>query len=68
MTAEWRALDAKKLKKYQDLAAKDKERYEEEMKSHNLGKKSAPVKKVEKDPNEKGPRSAYLIFSAERRE
>lgn len=30
MSEEWRNLDAKKRKKYDDLAAKDKERYEKE--------------------------------------
>ena len=33
MTTEWKAMDAKKKKKYEDLAAKDKERYESEMKA-----------------------------------
>lgn len=45
MTSEWKALDDKKRKKYEDLAAKDKLRYEKELKEAGLAKPG----KVEKE-------------------
>ena len=68
MTAEWKSMDAKKKKKYEDLASKDKQRYETEMRAHDKGYKPAAQKKEEKDNAPKKVQNPYLIFSAEMRE
>ena len=52
MSEEWRNLDAKKKKKYDDMAAKDKERYERE-KAGGKPKTSGGLKR---------PLSAYFLF------
>jgi hypothetical protein len=63
MTEEWKALDAKKKKKYEDLAIKEKDRYTKEMEKAGLGKKPK-----DEDTGPKKPQTAYIIFSNERRE
>jgi high mobility group protein B1 len=68
MTDEWKALDAKKKKKYEDLAIKEKDRYEKEMKDAGLSK---GTKKTDKDGGEGGPKrptSSFFLYQAERRE
>lgn len=59
MTNEWKSLDEKKKKKYEDMAAKDKQRYEKEMQEAGLSK----GKKNEKDTDApKRPTSAFFLF------
>jgi hypothetical protein len=61
MSEEWRNLDAKKKKKYDDMAAKDKERYEREKADAPVPKGGKPKK--EADPSGlKRPLSAYFLF------
>ena len=62
MTDEWKALTEKQKKKWEDLAAKDKERYTNEMEEKGMGK----VKKQETDV--KKPLSGYMHFGKEMRE
>ncbi len=45
MSEEWKNLDAKKKKKFEDMAAKDKERYESEKAAAPSTGKGKPVKK-----------------------
>ena len=58
MSEEWRNLDAKKKKKYDDMAAKDKERYEREKADAPKGGKP----KKEAGGGLKRPLSAYFLF------
>ena len=67
MSEEWRNLDAKKKKKYDDMAAKDKERYEKE-KADAPSAKGAKAKKPEDNCGLKRPLSAYFIYQEERRD
>jgi len=67
MSEEWKNLDAKKKKKYDDLAAKDKERYEKE-KADAPPAKGGKAKKPDNNDGLKRPLSAYFIFQDERRE
>jgi len=53
MSEEWRNLDAKKKKKYDDMAAKDKERYEREKQGGKPKKEADGLKR---------PLSAYFLF------
>jgi len=62
MTDEWKALTEKQKKKWDDLAAKDKERYTNEMEEKGMGK----AKKQESDV--KKPMSGYMHFGKEMRE
>merc|ERR1712060_558659 len=69
----WKTLGAADKKKYDDLAAKDKARYEEEVKT--LGKRERQPKKdksgkrVKKDKEApKRPLSAYFLWTQENRE
>ena len=72
----WKAIDAATKKKYDDLAAKDKARYEEEVKT--LGKRERQPKKdkegragkkAKKDKEApKRPMSAYFLWTQENRE
>ena len=72
MSEEWKNLDAKKRKKYDDLAAKDKERYEHDKASAPTTAKTskAIAKKAAEADNGgiKRPLSAYFLFQEERRE
>ncbi len=62
MTEEWKNLTEKQKKKWDDLAAKDKERYQKEMAEAGLAKPA-------KDENEvKKPMSGYMWFGKECRE
>ena len=60
MSEEWRALDAKKKKKYEDLAGKDKERYENQMAESGQGKKKKANDGADGGP--KRPLSAFFLF------
>lgn len=62
MTAEWKALTDKQKKKWDDAAAKDKERYEEEKSAYG-GEKNP-----NKDAEKKGATSGYMVFATEFRE
>ena len=70
MSEEWKNLDAKKRKKYDDLAAKDKERYENEKAAapSTSGKKKTTTNNNDGENTLKRPLSAYFIFQEERRE
>ena len=72
----WKSIDAATKKKYDDLAAKDKERYEEEVKT--LGKRERQPKK-DKEGNDskrakkdkeapKRPMSGYFLWTQDNRE
>ncbi|VEL27364.1 unnamed protein product [Protopolystoma xenopodis] len=68
-SSKWKALSVKEKKKFEDLAAKDKERFAREMKGYSppkdAGKKD---KKKKKDPNApKRPMSAFFFFCADER-
>ena len=70
MSEEWKGLDEKKRKKYEDLAAKDKERYEKEVEAAG-GSSNAAAKKKKKEAEEgapKRPLSAYFVYLEDRRE
>jgi hypothetical protein len=72
--AEWKALSAEKKVKYEEMAAKGKERYAEEMKNYTppptakVSVGSASKKKVKKDPNApKRATTSFFFFSSEMR-
>lgn len=83
VSVEYKKMSEDEKKKYDDMAAKDKERYTAEMKDYvppsdddddddddnnGGGKKKVAKKKVKKDPNApKKPMSAYLLFSTKMR-
>merc|ERR1712060_691853 len=69
----WKTLGAAEKKKYDDLAAKDKARYEEEVKTlgkrERQPKKDRAGKKAKKDKDApKRPMSAYFLWTQENRE
>ena len=70
MSEEWKNLDAKKKKKFEDLAAKDKERYErEKAEAPATTKGGKALKKAREDLGGlKRPLSAYFLYQEERRE
>ena len=61
---EWAKIkgDSKKSKKYNDLAASDKDRYAQEMETYQPPEGFAPSKKVKKE-GPKGPKGPYICFS-----
>ena len=69
--AEWRALSDQDKAPYVKMTEADKARYEEAMKSYVPPidpPASTKRKKAKKDPDApKGPKSAYILFSADRR-
>lgn len=66
MSEEWKNLDAKKRKKYDDLNSKDRERYEKEV--EESGGNNKKKKKVSADGEPKRPINAYFIYQSERLE
>lgn len=61
------SLSAKEKKKYEDIAAKDKERYQKAMKNYTPSA-SDDKKKKQKDPNApKKPMSAFFLFCRDER-
>jgi hypothetical protein len=67
---KWKAMNAKEKKRFEDLAAKDKARYEKEMENYTPadGATGGKRKKKEKDPNApKRALSAFFCFCAEER-
>ena len=62
LTDDWKSLSDKDKKKYEDMAAKDKERYEKECEEKGIGKK----KKTDDGP--KKAQSSFFLFSADMRE
>ena len=62
LTEKWKALTDKEKQKYEDMAAKDRERYEKEMKEAGLFKDKKP------SDEPKRPQSAFFLFQAEARE
>lgn len=65
MTEEWKALTEKQKKKYDDLAAKEKQRYEKELKEAGLAK---PSKSDKENDGPKRPQTAFFLYQGERRE
>jgi len=69
----WKALSDKKKKTYMDMEVKDKARHDKEMETYDpsaFDPSTVPQKKgrTKKDKDEpKGARSAYIIFSTEKR-
>ena len=61
LTEDWKALSEKDRKKYDDMAAKDKERYEKEM-------EDAGLKKEKKEDGPKKPQSSFFLYSADMRD
>jgi len=62
----WAELPEDQKQKYQDMADKDKVRYEEEMKTYQAPPPVMVAVKDVKDPNKpKGPKSAYTFFGSE---
>lgn len=61
LTDEWKGLSDKDRKKYEDMATKDKERYEKEM-------EDAGLKKEKKEDGPKKPLSSFFLYSADMRE
>ncbi len=68
MSEEWKNLDTKKKKKFEDMAAKDKERYESEKASSAPTKAGKNAVKKAEPEGLKRPLSAYFLFQEERRE
>lgn len=65
----WQKLSAKAKTKYENLAAKDKERYEKEMASYTPPARDSSPKRRKKDPSAaKRPRNAFLLFSGAERD
>ena len=62
LTEDWKSLTDKDKKKYEDMAAKDKARYEAECEEKGIGKK----KKDTDGP--KKAQSSFFLFSADKRE
>lgn len=62
LTEMWRGLDDEARKVYDDLAIKDKERYQAEMEAKGLAKKRADQGAPKK------PRTAFILYSTEARE
>merc|ERR1711993_10857 len=61
----WAELPEDQKQKYQDMADKDKVRYEEEMKSYQAPPPVMVAVKDVKDPNKpKGPKNAYTLFGS----
>jgi len=70
--SKWKALTAEERKKYTDLAAKDKERYEHQLSTYVKPEQPEGVaeagKRRKRSPNApKHPISAYLFYVAEQR-
>jgi structure-specific recognition protein 1 len=61
LTEDWKSLSEKDRKKYDDMAAKDKERYEKEM-------EDAGLKKEKKEDGPKKPQSSFFLYSADMRD
>jgi len=61
LTEDWKALSEKDRKKYEDMATKDKARYEKEM-------EDAGLKKEKKEDGPKKPQSSFFLYSADMRE
>lgn len=69
MSDEWRNLDTKKKKKFEDMAAKDKERYENEKSNAPSNGKTKTKKSCDStNGGLKRPLSAYFLYIEERRE
>ncbi len=64
LTEMWKSLSDEERKTYEDLAAKDKARYQEEMEAKGLAK----PKPVVDETLPKKPLSSFFLFSAEARE
>ena len=73
IAADYKSLSAEERKQWDDKAAKDKERYQEEMAAYSapeddISDDDTPKKKKKKDPNApKKPLSAYNFFMNENR-
>jgi hypothetical protein len=68
MTDEWKSMDAKKKKKFEDMATKEKERYERELKEAGLSKGNKKADMANGEGGPKRPISSFFIFQGERRE
>ncbi|CDW85383.1 high mobility group protein b2 [Stylonychia lemnae] len=66
MSEEWKNMDAKKKKKYEDLNAKDKERYDREVEQSGGGNKKK--KKPAENGEPKRPVNAYFLYQNDRLE
>ncbi|KAG5446049.1 HMG box [Opisthorchis viverrini] len=65
---QWKNLTAKEKKKFEDLAAKDKERYRKEMQSYEPPADEGKSRKRKKDPNApKKALSAFFLFCNDER-
>ena len=62
LTEKWKALNDKEKKEYEDMALKEKQRYENEMREAGF------LKEKELSDEPKGPQSAFFHFQAETRE
>lgn len=65
LTEMWKALTEEERKKYEELAAKDKERYHAEMEAKGLATKKKPA--ADADAPKKAL-SSFMLFSQEARE
>nr|NP_001071733.1 transcription factor protein [Ciona intestinalis]BAE06487.1 transcription factor protein [Ciona intestinalis] len=64
----WKPMTDKEKKTFTDMAEKDRQRYEREMKDYVPAAGEAKKKKKKKDPNApKRPQSAFFLFCADRR-
>ena len=66
LTDVWKALTDDEKKKYDDLAAKDRERYNKELEAQGI--KPKPVKSKDSDGAPKKAQTAYFLYLGEMRE
>ena len=73
ISAEFKTLSEEEKKQYEDMAAKDKERYKEEMSNYDAPEEDSDAtpdpkkkkKKAKKDPNApKRGQTSYMFFAA----
>lgn len=67
MAAKWKAIDGEERERWEEVAKRDRARYEEEMANYH-GPIPTPMKRQKKDPSApKRPMSAFLAFSQKHR-